>query len=60
MALPIYTFSTVSGGSLFSILSPSFIIDRLFDDGYSDQCEGDNLTVVLICISLPHILYSFI
>ena len=52
-----FTFPTASGGSLFSIPSPSFIIGRLFDDGSSDQCEGDNLTVVLICIFLPHILW---
>ena len=33
--------------SLFSTPSPAFIVGRLLDDGYSDQC-----IVVLICISL--------
>ena len=30
---------TLQEGSLFSILSPEFIVCRLFDDGHSDRCE---------------------
>ena len=33
---------------LFSILSPTFIVCRLFDDGHSDWCE----VISHICISL--------
>ena len=36
-----FTFPpTVQEGSLFSTLSPPFIICRFFGDGHSDQCEG--------------------
>ena len=38
-------------GSLFSILSPAFVICRLFNDGHSNRCEVIYI-VVLICISL--------
>ena len=40
-----------SVGTLFSTLSPAFIVCRLFDDGYSDRCEVVPHRV-LICISL--------
>ena len=36
----IFTFPpTVQEHSLFSTLSPTFIVGRLFDNGHSDQCE---------------------
>ena len=35
-----FTFPpTVQGCSLFSTLSPAFIVYRLFDDGHSDRCD---------------------
>ena len=49
MAVQIYIPSSSARGSLFSTLSPAFIVCRFFDDGHSDWCE---VIVVLICISL--------
>ena len=34
--------------SVFSVLSPAFILDRLFDDGHSDQCD-----------MIPHCSFDF-
>ena len=35
----LHSHQQCSRGSLFSTLSPAFIICRLFDDGHSDPCE---------------------
>ena len=39
VAIPIYIPTNSVEAFLFPILAPEFIICRLFDDGYSDQCE---------------------
>ena len=39
VATPIYIATNSVEGSLFSTVSPAFIICRLFDDGHSDQHE---------------------
>ena len=44
MAVSIYIPTILKGGSLFSTLSPAFIICRFFDDSHSDWCE-----VILHC-----------
>ena len=46
-----FTFPpTVYEGSLFSIVSPTFVICFLFDDSHSDRCKVI-FHAVLICIS---------
>ena len=39
VAVSIYIPPTVYEGSLFSTLSPTFIVSRFFDNGHSDGCE---------------------
>ena len=39
VALSIYIPTNTQAGSLFSALSPAFIVCRFFEDGHSDQCE---------------------
>ena len=34
-----FTFPTVQQGSLSSILSPVFVVCRLFDDDHTDSCK---------------------
>ena len=53
VAEPIHIPTNSVEGSLFSICSPEFVICRIFNDGYSDQCEVRYfvVSIVLICIS---------
>ena len=37
---------------------PAFIVRKLFDDGYSDQCEV-NLIIVLISVQFSHLVMSY-
>ena len=39
VTVSVYIPETVHEGSLFSTLSPAYIIGRFFDAGHSDQCE---------------------
>ena len=51
VAAPIYVPTNSVRGSLFSTLSPAFIVCRHFDNGHSEQW-GWYFIVVLICTSL--------
>ena len=39
VAVSVYIPTNSAEGSLFSTLSPAFIVCRLFGDGHSDWCE---------------------